>query len=163
MIRRAFMAAALVALLAGWASAQRGGGGGRGGGMTGGGDETQGRGAQPQRQIDKLEALTKEFKLNDEQQTQLQAIFDGIQKQTTAFLEKARDERQNILNLTLNGKSVNDAVTQLGADNAQAMSLSVDAFNQALAKLDAKQKSKAPKLFEMIYGMFSTGNWRKSN
>jgi Spy/CpxP family protein refolding chaperone len=158
------MAAALVALLAGWASAQRGGGGGggRGGGM-GGGDEMGGRGAQAQRQVDKLEALTKELKLNGEQKTQLEAIFDEVQKQSIPLLQQSRDERQNILNLTLNGKSVDDSVNKLAAYNAQVMSLSVGAFNKALAKLDEKQKSKAPKLFEMVFGMFSGGNWRRSN
>jgi Spy/CpxP family protein refolding chaperone len=135
-----------------------GGGGGRGGGAGGGGFGAGGR-AQP---VDKLEALTKEFKLTPAQQTALQAIFDDAQKQTAPLVEQATAEQTNLLKLEVAGQDSTASVQKLAAIRTQIKMVEVDAFTKALAKLDDNQKKKAAKLYEMTAGMFVTRDWRRT-
>jgi Spy/CpxP family protein refolding chaperone len=164
MIRRVFIAAVLTALLASLAYAQRGGGGGGRGG--GGGQEGGGGGAGFGRgpQIEKSEAITKELKLTPDQKTALEAIMDEAQKQTAPVLAQITEQRNALLKLSVAGTDTGDVTRKLAELNAQTLAIEVDAFGKALAKLDDKQKSKAPKLFDMMAGMFGVpGGWRKSN
>ena len=156
MFRRVIMAVGLAVLLAGFASAQRGGGG-RGGGGGGGG----GFGGRAQA-ADKLETLTKEFKLTAQQQTELEAIFNESQKQATEIAAKAADEKNNLLKLTVAGKADDAEVKKMADLNSQVIMVGIDAYNKALAKLDDKQKTKASKFYQMVAGMFGGGNWRRS-
>ena len=163
MIRRIFIAAVLTALLASLAYAQRGGGGG--GGMGGGGGQMGGGGGFGRgQQVDKSEILASEFKLNPEQKTAIEAIMDDAQKQASLLLPKIVAEKKDLLEVAAEGQDTNDLTKQLAALNAQMLNIEADAFTKALAKLDAKQKSKAPKLFELMAGMFTAqGGWHKSN
>jgi Spy/CpxP family protein refolding chaperone len=163
MIRRIFIAAVLTALLASLASAQRGGGGGGrggGGGQEGGGGAGFGRGPQ----VPKPELLATEFKLTPDQKTAFEAIMDEAQKQTGPLATQINGQRNALLQAAVGGKDTGDATKKLAELNVQALAIEVDAFGKALAKLDDKQKKNAPKLFEMMAGMFvAPGGWRKSN
>ena len=161
MIRRVFIAAALTALLASLASAQRGGGGGGGGGggQMGGG-ATFGRAPQ----VPKPELLATEFKLTPDQKTAFEAIMDEAQKQAGSLATQITGQRNAVLQAAVGGKDTADATKKLAELNVQALAIEVDAFGKALAKLDEKQKKNAPKLFDMMAGMFvAPGGWRKSN
>jgi Spy/CpxP family protein refolding chaperone len=153
MIRGVFIAAVLTVLLASLAYAQGGGGGqmGRGGGF--------GRGQQ----VDKLELLAGEFKLNPEQKTAIASIMDAAQSQADPLVPRIASQEKGLLELAVEGKDTNDLTKQLAALNAQMANIEADAFAKALGKLDAKQELKAPKLFELMDGMFTEpGGWRKS-
>jgi Spy/CpxP family protein refolding chaperone len=160
MIRRVFIAAVLTALVASLAYAQRGGGGG-GGDMGGGGRMGGGVGRGPR--ADKLEQFTAELKLSPEQQTAIAAIMDESQKQADPLLQQIADQKKQMLEVAAEGKDLSDLTKQLGALNAQILDAEASAFTKTLAKLDAKQKAKAPKLFEEMNHMFSApGGWHKS-
>ena len=163
MIRRVLMAAALTALLVPLGFAQRGGGGG--GGM-GGGEGMGGGGMRGGRgpQVDKAETIANDLKLTAEQKTAMVAIMDGAQKQIEPILAKIVAEKHQILEVSVEGKDSGEETKQLAELNAQVLGFEVDAFTQTLAKLDAKQKSKSPKLFEDMQGMFNAqGGWHRSN
>ena len=166
MIRRVLIAAVLTALVASLGYAQRGGGGG-GGGMGGGGGQMGGGGmgrCGRGPQVDKSEVFVELFKLTPEQKTAIDSIMDGAQKQASAIILRLTDERQKLLDLSVQGKDTDDVTKQLAASNAQMLSIEVDAFSQALDKLDAKQKSKAPQFFGIMAGMFTApGGWHRSN
>jgi Spy/CpxP family protein refolding chaperone len=158
MIRRVFIAAVLTALIASVGYAQRGGGGGE---MGGGG---MGRGGGRGPQVDKAEVIADDLKLSPEQKTAMIAIMDSAQKQADQVLTKIVANKQQILELSVEGKDTAEATKQLGMLNAAMLGVEVDAFTQTLAKLDAKQKSKGPKLFEDMTGMFTAqGGWHRSN
>jgi len=162
MIRRIFIAAALAALFTSLAPAQRGGGGGGGGQMGGGGvpGGFGGRGAQ----ANKPEIFATEFKLRPDQKTAIEAIMDGAQKQADPILPQLAAQKKAMLEAAAGGQSTDEATKQLAALDAQMLGVEVDAFTQALAKFDDKQKKNAPKLFEMMSGMFTApGGWRRSN
>lgn len=164
MIRRVFIAAVLTALIASLGYAQRGGGGGGmggGGGQMGGG---MGRGGGRGPQVDKSEVIASDLKLSPEQRTAVDAIMDGAQKQADQIVPKIVGQKQEILELSVEGKDTVEPTKELAALNAQMLGIEVDAFTQTLAKLDAKQKSKAPKLFDDMAGMFTAqGGWHRSN
>ena len=163
MIRRVLMAAALTALLVPLGFAQRGGGGG--GGM-GGGEGMGGGGMRGGRgpQVDKVEVLASDLKLSADQKTAVSAIMDGAQKQADVILPKIVASKQEILELSVEGKDTAEQTKELASLNAQMLGVEVDAFTQTVAKLDAKQKSKAPKLFDDLAGMFTVqGGWHRSN
>jgi Spy/CpxP family protein refolding chaperone len=168
MIRRVFMAAVLTALLATLGYAQGGGGGGMGGGSRGGGGGQKGggggqmgRGRGPQ--VDKSDAIASELKLTPEQKTAMDAIMDQAQKQADPLLPQFVAVRKSLLALAADGKNTDEATKQLTALNAQMLDIEVGAFTKTAALLDAKQKAKAPRLFELIADMFLTqGGWHKS-
>ncbi len=162
MIRKVLLAAALAAALGPLAFAQRGGGGGRGGGgmggMGGGGFPGGFGQAQP---VDKLEAITKELKLTDAQKTDVLAIMDDGQKQTVEIRKKRDPLRQQMINQNLRGEDTAESIKQIAVLNAQIKAIEVDAFGKIMAKLDDKQKSKGPKLLELIENsLASNQNWR---
>ena len=160
MIRKVLLAAALIAVLASLASAQRGGGGGGGRGGDSGGS---GRGFPGMQAVDKSETIAKELKLTPAQQTQFESIMDDAQKQTTPLLQQVADAKKALLDVNVAGKDTAELVKKLAGLNAQVLGIEVDAYSKAAAKLDDKQKSKAPKLFEMMAGIFTTANWRRTN
>ena len=166
MIRRVFMTAVLTALLASLASAQGGGGGGRmggGGGMGGGGVMGGGRMGGRQ-QVDKSEVLATEFKFTPAETVAVNAIMDDAQKQADPIVQQIGSRKKELLDTLADGKDASDLMKQLASLNAQMLNVEVDAFTKTLAKLDAKQKSKAPKLFELMAGMFTAqGGWHRSN
>ena len=160
MIRKIFIAGVLTALLASLAYAQRGGGGGgggRGGGEGGGGQ--MGRGFQ---QFDKSQAIANEFKLTPEQKTAMDAIMDQAQTQANPFLPQIVAARKAILGMASESRNTDEPTKQLAALNAKMLGVEADAFTKAVALLDAKQKAKAPKLFDMMADMFLAGDWHKS-
>jgi hypothetical protein len=160
MIRRVIMVAALIALLNSVAPAQRGGGGGRGGGASGG--VPSGFDRAPR--LEKPEMIATEFKLRPDQQTAIEAIMDDAQKQAEPLIPKLIASKSALLNLSVQGQDTEEATKQLASLDAQMLSIETTAFSQALAKLDDKQKSKAPNLFDLMAGMFTVpGGWRKSN
>ena len=156
MIRKALLAAVLVAALGPLALAQRGGGGGGGGGGMGMPGGFGGRGPA----VDKMETIAKELKLTDAQKTDVEAILDGSAKQTTDLLKKLGDLRQVIMNQNLNGVDPAANLKQLADIGAQLDVMEVDAITKVVAKLDDKQKAKAPKLYELLANGFVSGNWR---
>jgi Spy/CpxP family protein refolding chaperone len=159
MIRRIFIAAALAALFTSLAPAQRGGGGG-GGGQMGGGGGGFGRGAR----ADKSAVFTELLKLSPDQKTAIEAIMDDAQKQADSILPQIVTAKRTMLDLSVQGREADEATKQLAALNAQMLSVEAGAFGQALAKLDDKQKKNAPKMFDLMGGMFTApGGWRKSN
>ncbi len=158
MIRKMCLVVALVVAFGPFAFAQRGGGGrGGGGGMGGGGGFPGGFGAQ--QPVDKLESMTKELKLTDAQKADVIAIMDAGQKQSSDLLKKLGDLRQQIMNQNLKGEDPAASIKLLADISTQIGTMEVDAFTKIVAKLDDKQKSKAPKLFEMINNGFTSGNW----
>jgi Spy/CpxP family protein refolding chaperone len=166
MIRRVLIAAVLTASLASLTYAQRGGGGGGGmgggGGQMGGGQMGRGGGRGPQ--VDKLEVFAADLKLSPEQKAAIAAIMDDAQKQANPLIQPIADQKKELLELAAEGKDTNDLTKQLASLNAQMLNVEVDAFAKALAKLDAKQKSKAPKLFDDMNDMFAAqGGWHRSN
>jgi Spy/CpxP family protein refolding chaperone len=163
MIRRVFIAAVLTALLASLGYAQRGGGGGGGmgggGGARGGGGQ-MGRGFQ---QFDKSEAIANEFKLTPEQKTAVDAIMDQAQTQANPLLPQIVAARKALLGMASEGRNTDEPTKQLASLNAKMLGVEADAFTKAVAVLDAKQKAKAQRLFEMMADMFlAQGGWHKS-
>ena len=160
MIRKILIAGVLTALLASLAYAQRGGGGGgggRGGGEGGGGQ--MGRGFQ---QFDKSQAIANEFKLTPEQKTAMDAIMDQAQTQADPIIPQIVSDKKQLLELAAEGKDTGDLTKELASLNAKMLGVEADAFTKAVALLDAKQKAKAPKLFDMMADMFLAGDWHKS-
>jgi hypothetical protein len=145
MLRKFLMAVGLSTALALVAPAQPPGGGGFGG-----------RGFP-----DKSETITKELKLSKEQKTEVDAILDEAQKQTAPLLVKIRDGRTAFIDSTMGTKPVEPALKNITDVYAQVVGVELDAIAKVMAKLDAKQKEKAAKVFDMS-GMFLTGNWRRS-
>jgi Spy/CpxP family protein refolding chaperone len=128
----------------------------------GGGGMGRGGGRGPQ--VDKSEVFVELLKLTPEQKTEIDAIMDGAQKQANPIVSQINGARQKLLDLSMQGKDTDEATRQLAALNAQMLGTEVDAFNQALAKLDAKQKSKGPQFFGLMAGMFAVqGGWHRSN
>lgn len=167
MVRRVLIAAVLTALVASLGYAQRGGGGG-GGGMGGGGGQMggggMGRGGGRGPQVDKSDVLVELLKLTPEQKTAVDAIMDAAQKQANPILPQMESVRKDMLDEAAQGHDI-DALTKKLADlNTQMLGIEVDAFSQALAKLEAKQKSKATQFFGVMAGMFTApGGWHRSN
>jgi hypothetical protein len=166
MIRRVFITGGMFVLLAGLAFAQRGGGGGggRGGGRGGdsGGGMPGGGGGRAQA-ADKLATLTQELKLTAPEQTALQGVFDDAQKQTAPLLQQATDEQQAMLRAAMNGQDTAGSVQKLAGFRAQMKMVEVEAFKQALSKLDDSQKKKASKLYELMNGIFMVKDWRRAS
>lgn len=154
MLRRLFMGVLGVALFASTLAAQARGGGG--GGFPGGFP-----GAGPR--VDKSETFKKELKLSDEQKTVVESILDESQKQALPLIKQWDLARNALLQVDLASKPADEAVKNLAAIQAQVLSLEVKACSDILAKLEEKQKSKAPKLFELMDGIFLRGNWRRTN
>jgi Spy/CpxP family protein refolding chaperone len=160
MIRRLVIAAVLTTLLASMAYAQRSGGGAPGGGNQQGGAPGGARGPVN----DKSAALTKEFKLTPDQKAALEAIMDDAQKQITPILKQIVTQKDELLNLCMDGKDTGAVTMKLAELNAQALTIEVAAFGSLIAKLDDKQKSKGLKLFDAIAGMYGApGGWRRSS
>ena len=164
MIRKLFVVSAIFFMATALAFAQRGGGGGGdmgggGGGMGGGGGFGGGRGGGG---ADKLNTLATELKLLPAQQTALIEIFDAAQNATKPLIQQATAEQNVMVSLEIKGQDSAGEVAKLAAIRSQIKMIEVDAFNKTLAKLDDKQKQKAAKLYELMEGMFSGQNWRRS-
>ncbi|HUP05492.1 MAG TPA: hypothetical protein VMU19_15945 [Bryobacteraceae bacterium] len=160
MIRRVFIAVALSALMATLGFAQRGGGGEMGGGGgRGGGMGGFGRGPQ----VDKADTLTDLLKLKPEQKADVVAIMDAAQKQADPLVAQIVAGKRAMLEAAAQGNDLAPLAQKLASLNAQVLSIEADAFAQTLSKLDAKQKSKGPQLFEDMAGMFlAQGGWHRS-
>jgi hypothetical protein len=157
MISRVIVVCGLFALLSsGLAFAQRGGG--RGGAM---GGDTPGGGGGRNSAVDRLATLTQELDLTAPEQAALQGVFDEAQKQAAALVQKATDEQQAMLEAIMSGQDTAGSVQKLAAIRVQMKMVEVDAFKQALSKLDDNQKKKASRLYEWMNGMFLTNNWRR--
>jgi Spy/CpxP family protein refolding chaperone len=168
MIRRVLIAAVLTALVASLGYAQRGGGGGGGGGGMGGGGGQMGggmgRGGGRGPQVDKSDILVELLKLTPEQKTAIDAIMDAAQKQANPILPQMEADRKEMLEAAAQGHDIDEMTKKLADLNTQMLGIEVDAFSQALAKLDAKQKSKAAQFFGVMAGMFAApGGWHRSN
>jgi Spy/CpxP family protein refolding chaperone len=164
MIRRVFMAVVLTALLASLGYAQRGGGGG-GGGMGGGGGARGGGGQMGRgfQQFDKSQAIANEFKLTPEQKTAMDAIMDQAQTQANPLLPQIVEQKKALLGMASEQRNTDEPTKKLAALNAQVLAVEVDVFTKAVALLDAKQKAKGPRLFELMADMFlAPGGWHKS-
>ncbi len=162
MMRRVLVVAVIGVALTSIAAAQRGGGGG-GGGRGGGGGEGLPPLVAGAVRVTKAEAITKELKLTAEQGTAVEAILDAAQKQSTAVMDQYHEIQQNLVNAVLGGKDTAELEKALAASQTQVTGIEVDALGKIVGKLDDKQKPKAPKLLEMISGIFRDGNWRRSN
>jgi Spy/CpxP family protein refolding chaperone len=155
MIRRLLIAAILTTFLASMAYAQRGGAGGQAGGPPG-----AARGPVN----DKSAALTKEFKLTPDQKALLEATMDAAQTQITPILKQIGGQKDELLNLCMDGKDTGAVTLKLAELNSQALAIEVAAFSTVMSKLDDKQKSNGLKLFDAIAGMYGApGGWRRSN
>ena len=128
--------------------------------MGGGGGMRGGRGPQ----VDKAEVLANDFKLNADQKTAIIAIMDGAQKQADPIVKQIVTVKKQMLSVAAEGGDTGPLTQKLADLNAQALGIEVDAFSQTLAKLDAKQKSKGPQLFDEMSGMFmAQDGWHRSN
>jgi hypothetical protein len=67
-----------------------------------------------------------------------------------------------MLGMASESRNTDEPTKQLAALNAKMLGVEADAFTKAVALLDAKQKAKAPKLFDMMADMFLAGDWHKS-
>lgn len=111
-----------------------------------------------------MELLANEFKFTPDQKTAIGGILDAAQAQANPILPQIVDQKKAMLELAAEGKDPGEVTKQLAALDAQMLSIEASAFTQTLAKLDDKQKSKAPKLFDVMAGMFTAqGGWHKSN
>ncbi len=153
MIRKVLLAAALVTALGSLAVAQRpgGGGGARGPGMGGMG------GFGMQQPVNKLEAITNELKLTEAQQTDVAAILNDGAKQSNELLSKLAPIRSQVVNAAIKDADIAAQMKQITELTAQVTAVEVDTFTKIVAKLDDKQKSKAPKLFELMNHIYIQG------
>jgi hypothetical protein len=111
----------------------------------------------------KADAFAKELKLKGPQKAEVETLFDEAQKQSAAIMQQVNAMRTNLLNLNVAGQDTAAAVKNLAALDAQLLGIEADTLTKVLAKADPKQRSKAPKLFDMMSGMFQAGDWRKVN
>jgi hypothetical protein len=157
MSKPVLLVAALALALTPLASAQRpgGGGGGMGGGGFGGGMGGAAR-------VDKSESIARELKLSTEKKAEVVALLDEVQKQAEPINKRADAARKIIAGSTVDGKPYDPAMKDLTLAEAQMAALEADALIKVIAKADEKQRNKAPKVFELMSGMFRLANWRMS-
>jgi hypothetical protein len=152
MVRGVFIGLVISAALICPASAQRGGGrmpeGVPGGGFAG---------AQ---RVNKAEVIAKELKIENKM-ADIEGIFNAAQKQYNAVLNPSLNNAiQQMLNADLKGADASAMSKQTAALEAQLTNIEADALSKVLALADAKQKTKATKIFSMMSGMFEKGDWK---
>ncbi len=153
MVRGVFIGLVISAALICPASAQRGGGGRMPEGIPGGGFA----GAQ---RVNKAEVIAKELKIENKM-ADIEGIFNAAQKQYTAVLNPTLNNAiQQMLNANLKGADVTALSKQAATLEAQLTTIEADALSKVLALADAKQKTKATKIFSMMSGMFDKGDWK---
>ncbi len=157
MIQRALITCGLALFVcSGLVFAQRGGG--RGGGS--GGDAPGGGRALA---VDRLAAISQALNLTAPEQATLQGIFDEAQKQASLLVQQAIGVQDSLLDAARAGRDTAASVQKLASIRAQIKMVEADAFKQALSRLDESKRKKAPKLYELMNGMFLSTNWRNVN
>ncbi len=135
-------------LAAGGAFAQRGGGGmGRGGGGMPMGFPGAAR-------TSKADDIAKELKLNKDQKAELETILNEARTQAMPLLKQVEAGRVAIVQAHIQKQAPDEAVKNLAAADAQMVALEASVLAKIVAKLDDKQKAKAPKAFELMSGIF---------
>jgi hypothetical protein len=152
MVRGVFIGLVISAALIGPASAQRGGGR-MPDGIPGGGFSA------PQR-VNKAELIAKELKL-ETKVADIESILNDAQKQYSAILNPSLNTAvQQMLNANLKGADASAMTKQVAGLEAQLTAIEADALSKVLALADAKQKTKATKIFTLMSGMFEKGDWK---
>ncbi len=143
MLRTAFTVMALAAVMASGAFAQRGGGGGMRGGGFGGGFGAPNRPS-------KSEEIAKELKFNKDQKAELEAILNEARAQAQPLAAQINDGRVAIVQANVGNQPPDEAIKKMAAINTQMLAIEASTFAKIMAKVEPKQKSKAPRAFELL-------------
>ena len=153
MVRAVFIGLVISAALIAPASAQQRGGGRMPEGIPGGNFSA------PQR-VNKAEQIAKELKI-EKKTADVENIFNEAQKQYTAVLNPSLNNViQQMLNADLKGADASAMSKQAAGMEAQLTAIEADALAKVLALAEAKQKTKAVKIFGMMSGIFDKGDWK---
>ena len=166
MLLRLLLASYLVCALA---SAQgRGGGGGMGeeGGMGGGMGGGSGRGGDmgptgsfgPAR-VSRLEMMTNLLKLEKDQRKEVKAIMDEGSKEAAPLREQMMKGRLKIGEAVKTGSGQEEAVKSYADLESQIAAIELKAFANIYKLLDADQKQRTQRVYQMMNGVFQGRNW----
>lgn len=157
MFRSVVLGIALFAVALAPASAQRGGGG------RGGGGQGPDAGSMPfprPAAVNKAEQVAKELKI-EAKMKDVEEIFNEAQRQYNAIMNPGAGQvRTQLLNAIANGADTSALAKQTAGLESQFAAVEADALAKVLALADAKQKTKAVKVFDIMNGMFNRGDWK---
>jgi Spy/CpxP family protein refolding chaperone len=141
----------------------RGGGGGMGeeGGMGGG----SGRGdmGAPANfgapRINRLDMMTNLLKLEKEQKKEVKAIMDEGSKEAAPLREQMAKARVKIGECVKAGSGQEEAVKSYADLESQMAAVELKSFAKIYKLLDADQKQRTARVYQMMSGVFKGKNW----
>jgi hypothetical protein len=129
-----------------------GGGGGRGGDMGAGG------GFGPVR-VSRLDMMTNLLKLEKEQKKEVKTIMDEGSKEAAPLREQMAKGRLKIGETVKTGSGQEEAVKGYAELESQMAAIELKAFAKIYKLLDADQKQRTQRVYQMMNGVFKGKNW----
>jgi len=152
------------------ATAQRGGGGmsggmgeggeggmGAGGGRNGDMGATMGNFGTPH--VTRLDMMTNLLKLDKDQKKEVKTIMEEGQKEAAPLREQLTRSHIKIGEAVKAGSGQEEAIKNNAELDARMAEVELKAFAKIYKLLDADQKQRTPRLFQMMSGVFKSKNW----
>jgi Spy/CpxP family protein refolding chaperone len=162
MLLKLLFASALACALA---SAQgRGGGagmgeeGGMGGGSGRGGDMAPKVNFGPAR-VNRLDLMNNLLKLEKDQKKEVRAIMDEGSKEAAPLREQMAKARLRIAESVKSGGGQDEAVKNYAELESRMAAIELKAFARIYKLLDADQKQRTQRVYQMMNGVFKGKNW----
>ena len=112
--------------------------------------------------VNKLDRISDMLKLTKDQKKSMKQTFDDAQKEAAPLNDQLTKARLALGEAVASGKSKEETDKAVQAEaqlETQMMALELKAFAKVVGGLEPDQQQRAPGLFAMMRGMFSSKNW----